>query len=268
VTNPMMQALEIKTQIKRLSKVASTRQTQGGVLNDFNTFVETVMTDERGMPVKQGDIHKVWFEHVQECRNRGVYAGLLCPWGHGKSVQMAVAYPAWRLAQNPNLRVKIISASDEIARDRVSLIKNILEKEDGAYRQLFTHIKPDATRQWTGSKIYLQRTGHSPDPSLEAVSILSSRMGARADLIIFDDPVDLSNAIQKPVMRDKVKDSFRSGWLSRLEPHGEVVYIGTVWHEDDLSMTLLTNKQFSFLIQSINETLDGIDCRITNPGDK
>ena len=197
-----------------------------------------------------------------------MYAGLLCPWGHGKSFSVAVGYTAYRLALNPNMRIKIISASDEIARDRVSVIKMLIDDPDSSYAKAFPHVRPDNNRSWTGSKIYLKRAGTSTDPSLEAVSILSSRMGARADLIVFDDVVDLQNGVQKPVMRDKVKEAFRSGWLSRLEPNGQVVYIGTVWHEDDLSMELLSNRQFSFLVQSISTELDCIECRYTNRGEK
>jgi len=250
----------------RLAEARESLEGRVGLTSDFNMFVESIMRDEKGERIIQGDIHRKWFAHVQDCRKRGIYAGLLCPWGHGKSVNMAIAYPAWRLAQNQDLRIKIISASDEIARDRVSVIKSFIDNEESDYHRLFPHVQADPNRSWTGSKIYLKRKGSSPDPSIEAISILSSRMGARADLIVFDDVVDLQNAIQKPIMRDKIKDAFRSGWLSRIEPGGEVVYIGTVWHEDDLSMDLLSNERFSFCVQSISDDFNGIVCRYTNLG--
>ena len=252
--------------LDRLAIHTKAAEMQSELLGDFNTFIESMMLDQSGEKISQGEIHRSWYEHIVDCQRRGMYAGLLCPWGHGKSFQMAVAYPAYRLALDTNIRIKVISASDEIARDRVSVIKSMIEREDSLYAESFAHVRPDNNRSWTGSKIYLKRAGTSTDPSLEAISILSSRMGARADLIIFDDVVDLQNGVQKPVMREKVKEAFRSGWLSRLEPNGQVVYIGTVWHEDDLSMELLDNKQFSFLVQSVSPELDAIECRYTNKG--
>lgn len=250
--------------LDRLRRASYALDEQATLLDDYNAFVEAVIKDQDGAPLRQGDIHRRWFAHVERCRSRNVWAGLLCPWGHGKSVNMAIAYPAWRLAQNQGLRVKVLSASDDIAVGRVSAIKNLIDNPSSEYRRIFPRVKADPRRAWTSRKIYLDHPGDSPEPSLEALSVLSSRMGARADLIIFDDVVDLQNAIQRPIMREKVKDAFYSGWLSRLEPRGEVIYIGTVWHENDLSMELLSNKAFSFLIQSISDDFSAIECRITN----
>ncbi|MDD4995821.1 MAG: hypothetical protein PHW53_05165 [Patescibacteria group bacterium] len=157
------------------------------------------------------------------------------------------------------MRIKIISGTDDIASARVSVLKQHIE---GGKLPFALH--PNKELGWTNHKIFVERDAISKDPSVEGRGILSSEMGARVDKLVFDDPVDLKNAIQQPALRPQVKESFRNTWLSRLEPTGMVTYIGTVWHEDDLSMELLSNKRFSFLVMSVNKSMDGIECRYTN----
>ena len=85
---------------------------------------------------------------------------------------------------------------------------------------------------------------------------MSTATGGRADLIIFDDPVDFNNAIKNPAQRETVKESFRSVWTNILEPWGRAIYIGTAWHEDDLMHELLDNPEWCFVVQRIQETPD------------
>ena len=231
---------------------------------DVNSFMQNVMRDESDNPIELAEIHEAWHEHVNWCFENKMFCGILAPWGHGKSVQMAIGRSLWEIGQNHNIRMKIISAADEIATSRIAVIKSCIEDEQSEFRKLFSDVEADSGKPWTGSKIFIKRDGMSSDPTIQACSILSNQMGARADIIMFDDVVDLRNAILNPGLREKVKEAFRSAWLSRLEPTGRVIYIATVWHEDDLSMELLSNEKFSFLIQSVNDAMDGIECRYTN----
>lgn len=229
-------------------------------------FIEKIILDENGAPLILADIHRSWHRHVDNCRAAGQWAGILAPWGHGKSEEMVIARTLCEIAHNPNLRIKILSSNDNIARKRVMAIKQRIQNPDSAFRELYPDIQPADDMPWNSTELYLKRCSESKDPTLDGRGVLASDMGSRADMLIFDDPVDLRNAIQQPVLRAKVKEAVRSGWLSRLEPTGFVIYIATVWHEDDLSMELLSNTRFNFLVQSIAEDFSCIECRYTNGG--
>ena len=73
---------------------------------------------------------------------------------------------------------------------------------------------------------------------MEACGVLSTGVGGRADRIIFDDVVDLRNAVTMPALRDQVKQAVYGVWLNLLTPDGQAIYIATPWHEDDLTAEL------------------------------
>lgn len=63
--------------------------------------------------------------------------------------------------------------------------------------------------------------------------------GRGANLLIIDDPVKNSAEANSALIRDNIKDWYRSTALTRLEPSGKVVLVMTRWHEDDLCGWLL-----------------------------
>lgn len=243
-----------------------------GLLADINNFIEACMTDNEGNPVEQADIHRIWHKHIDDTLQRGLYPGILAPFGHGKSVQVSVAKSLMLLAENNNTRGRIVSASDIEAKKRLASVKAMIENEDSNFRKIFTDIRPSKNRKWSDTQIYLERTSDAPDPSLDAFSILSGVMGSRVDWTIFDDAVDLRNAIQQPSLRKKVIEAFKNQWLTRIEPHGFAIYIGTIWHVEDLTNTIINDelgmpvndRRWNWLIMSVSEDLKTIECRYTN----
>jgi len=92
--------------------------------------------------------------------------------------------------------------------------------------------------------------------------VLQTATGGRADLLIFDDIVDLNNAILNPAMRPKVVEAFHNVWLPRLEPGGFAIYIATRWHLEDITGVLMTNPQWRFLVQSVSEDMTQIESQL------
>jgi hypothetical protein len=111
----------------------------------------------------------------------------------------------------------------------------------------------------------VERSGGAVDVSVSARGVLSTGVGGRADLLIFDDVVDQKNAILFPKMRRKVIDSFGQTWMSRLEPDGRALFIGTPWHLEDLTHVLLEQASWSVLRMPISEDCTRIDMEIYNP---
>ena len=148
------------------------------------------------------------------------------PPNHAKSTTMTVNYVTWRLMMNPNLRVLIISKTQDMARKFLYSIKTRLTHPRYAGMQLAYGPnggwKSSAT-EWSQTKIYLERDDGEKDPSVEALGIGGMVYGARADLVIIDDAVTLSNSGEWT----KQQDWIRQEVATRLGPEGQLLVVGT-----------------------------------------
>lgn len=227
---------------------------------DSNLFLETSLKDEKGRRIKQGEIHKEIQWHIDECRRRDLkYCGILAPWGHGKTEQVVIGRALSFLGENRNYRIQIICNTDENAKARVAAISSYIVG-DHDYHTIYPNVKPNYSAEWTKHKITVERESFSKDGSIEAWGITTSGTGSRADIQIYDDPVDMRNAILNPALRPVVKDSMKNVWLSRLVPEGFAVYIATVWHNDDLTSDIRSNPEWNFLVMKISEDFSCIEC--------
>lgn len=217
-------------------------------IDDFNVFAELVCRDNRGMPLRQSSIHRCWGVHLDYCARKRRHAAILAPFGHGKTNQL-VARIAWELGRDPDLRVKMVCQTSPNAAKRLSTVAALLRSP--LYRFIFPHIrmasKQSAKRQQTGAgsfAIWIERVGFAVDASIEAMGVLGSGTGGRADLLVLDDVVDRRNAIDEPALRDKVAENIDEVWLTRVDPEiGRVWYIGTPWHMDDYSHRILERPE-------------------------
>jgi hypothetical protein len=205
--------------------------------NDFCRYV---------MQWDQQDFHEEWqgiFYHPEWNPTGHPKALILGPRDHGKSSQLSIARVLWELGKNHDLRIKLIAQSDEKAADRLFEISDNLRKNERLHK-VFPALKPALEGTWTKHKIIVERSKVMADASVEALGITSTATGGRADLEVFDDPIDFRNAIQYPAMRKVVKKTFYSVWINLLEPEGRMIYIGTAWHLDDLTHELMGNPAY------------------------
>lgn len=229
--------------------------------HDVNAFIEYVLEDESAEPLKQGEIHTLFQDWIEEAWRNGVHAMIIAPWGQGKSIQ-CIGRIAYEIGRDPNIRIKLICANDATAIDRVVATAEILKSEK------FSHVFPDCpidnADQWSQKRITVGREGTSIDATLEANSILGSKMGGRADIIIYDDVVDYKNAVQDPALRAKVKLAYKNSWMSRLEKGGRVIYIATLWHTFDLSSELLKKTNYAILKVRVSADLERLEVSTQN----
>lgn len=197
---------------------------------DRNRFVEQVIRDKQGRRVKQGAIHR----ELQELFSQPGNSGAEIPRDHGKSTNVAVAGSSFEIGKNRNIRIKIVCASSDLAVARVRSVKEIIEKEE-QYRKIFPGVKPG--RQWTDSKLMVERDFVSPDGTLEGYGVTSSQTGGRADLIVFDDVVDVES-VRSAAARVTVKERVENVWMNLLEPDGRAWWIATPWHRKDYTAEL------------------------------
>jgi hypothetical protein len=189
----------------------------------------------------------------------------MAPWGHGKTVNLVVGWTLFQLGQNRNQRIGIVCNSDANARKRVTAIKSYIER-DADYRAVFPNVRPDRQMGWGKEEFFVERdpSARSVDPSVWSAGVFSTGIGGRVDGLIFDDPVDLRNAILMPALRPQVIETIKNVWLSRLEPTGWMVYVATAWHPADCTHHLIRDLevrgQYCALIQRVNEDMSAIEC--------
>jgi len=188
------------------------------------------------------------------------------------TIQLVVGFPTFLLGQDPNQRIKVICQNDVRAMERVMGISAIIRS--APYQVLFPNVrevprelarKKGLQSKWTSHEIFLHREGFAIDPSVQAAGVLSGGTGGRCDLLIFDDVVDQKNAIDQPELRQKVIDNVDNVWSQRLEPTGRKLFVGTPWHQADLTHKLMERPSWSVLRNWISEDFKRIEMEVYNP---
>lgn len=218
------------------------------------------MKDNNGVQVTNGAIHDEIQEHIALCKQHNEqYCGILAPWGHGKTENVIIGNTLDEIGKNNNIRIFIISNTDDNAKARIESITNYIAN-DPEYHAVYPHVVAGDHSSWTKHKIIVQRESKAKDGTVEAYGVLTSGVGGRCDLLLLDDPVDMRNAILNPAMRPQVEDNINNVWLSRLTPDGMAIYVATVWHQDDATSKMLKNPQWKFLVMKISEDFESIEC--------
>jgi hypothetical protein len=152
------------------------------------------------------------------------------PPNHAKSMTVTINYVTYRVVRDPNINVLIVSKTREQAAKYLYAIKQRLTHP--RYADLQVAFGPaDGFRatadQWSQSKIYLggdARDSGEKDPTVEALGMGGQIYGSRANLIVLDDVVTLSNAGEWA----KQQDWIRQEVASRLPPGGgQLLVVGT-----------------------------------------
>src|SRR5262249_57920831 len=94
-------------------------------------------------------------------------------------------------------------------------------------------------------------------PSLAAIGVGNASTGARADLLVCDDIVDVK-ALASAAERDHVKDFFRNNLMNLLEPDGRFWGLCTPWHRDDLNAELKRNDAYAVFRRAVGDDLDPV----------
>lgn len=257
----------------REGEIPNSNEFKPGLVNrDFPVFAHQILKDKDGRLIRLSALHLSWIAHIQYCHERDLGAVINAPMAHGKSQIVAIGIPLFEINRDPNLRIKIISATDTLARDRVAAIRGYID-EDVDFREACPHVRPsrldkEASRKtmWARHKLFVQRQSRSPDATIEAKGLLSSGVGGRADLLIFDDPVDEKNS-RSEVGRSAVLDSYEKIWMTRLEPTGRWIMISTPYHHQDLNYHLRQNQRVCVLEQAISGDYAKIAFQVLNAPD-
>lgn len=163
---------------------------------------------------------------------------LICvPRGSLKSSLACIAYPIWRLANNPNLRILIDS---ELYTNSSTFLREIKAHiQSRAFRAVFGDWR---TRVWNESEIIISpRQKTLKEASICVGGIGTTKVGQHFDEIIGDDYNSPSNT-NSPENAGKVIDHYKYN-LSILEPTGTYTIIGTRYASNDLIGHILENEE-------------------------
>jgi len=176
------------------------------------------------MGVELKPFHLEWLA-FQDANPRSV---LLAPRGHGKTTVADVLYVLWRVLNDPDARVLVVS--------------NTLQQAKAFLRETAGHLLgPELSRvwggrrgaRWTETEIEVPRRRVAKEPTITAAGTGGAIISRHYDLIVCDDVLDEENTVSA-AQREKVRTWFFKTLLPCLEPDGEIHVIGTRWHYADL----------------------------------
>lgn len=166
------------------------------------------------------------------------------PPGHSKSSVITVEYVVYRLCMNPDTHAVIVGKTEQKAQKFLYAIKQRLT--DPRWIRLQTTFGPrGGFRQpgsiWNKSMIYIGQpvASEEKDPSVQAIGMKGDLQGARVQLMILDDAVDMQNAHMWEEQKDWLDDIVQSRLFG-----GRMFIVGTRAAPYDLYAALLDGKNF------------------------
>lgn len=203
---------------------------------DFATFCEYVARDEEtGARIELEDMHERMCDAVETH-----------PWlvvkAHpesGKTNLLVVMRVLFRLGQNPNLRIGLVSSVRDVAKKNLAAIAKYIETSK-ELRAVFPDLKPSESGTWTTETLTVARTNIMRDASVQTIGVHGTIQGARLDEVYGDDILDFENTRTK-AMREDTSRWFRTAILARAN---RCVFLTNAWHPEDLSVELVKSRGF------------------------
>lgn len=222
------------TLLRQVAVAARKRGVEGAtVVPDFPEFSETYL----GTPLPE--LHLRMWDAMCGGEPRSLHPSMRFQKGRpnfvlanfppefGKSTTWNMNYATWRIVKDPNVRIIIVSKSLPMAKKFLGGIKQRLTGH--MFRDLQLAFAPEGgwkgtEGSWTTTEIYVEGRGSGEkDPTVQALGMGGQIYGARADVVICDDVVDLSNAAQwAPQMAWLGQEA-----ITRLTPDGHMIVLGT-----------------------------------------
>jgi hypothetical protein len=190
-----------------------------------------------------GDEHRSliqWWTSSQRKNNVLV----LLPRGHLKSRLVALK-TAWEITRDPTETILYVSATIDLAKKQVNLVKQILTSE--VYRRYWPEMvsaEPGFRELWTDEEIAvdhpMRKAAGVRDPTLKAAGLRKNITGFHATKMKLDDIVVPGNAYTEDG-RTRVRNAV-SQFASILEPDASIDAVGTRYHPKDQYSTFLSQS--------------------------
>lgn len=184
------------------------------------------------------ELHLAWFDIL--LREKNIL--LLAPPGHYKTTACTIAYPLFRLTEDPNMRTLLVNEVLDNTKGFLREIKGHLLQNE-RFRERYGHWDVSAD-SWTEERIQIPRTEIRKEPSIAVASVLGTVVSQHPNLIVVDDPCSNRNT-QTPHQRLKIISWFLKDLLPRLDDGGQIIVVMTRWHSEDLAGYIKSDEGFS-----------------------
>ena len=156
-----------------------------------------------------------WLQHGPKRRGVKAFRG-------AAKTFLTLGYAAWRLFNDPDERVLILSKSERHAKDSL----HMLRKWIGSVPWL-QHMTPDARdgQRDSAIKFDIKGSAHDRTASVTAMGCQSQVTGCRASIVICDDPESPVNTLTQE-LRHRLREDLKE-LDNVLIPGGDVIYLGT-----------------------------------------
>ncbi len=222
---PTKEELIKKVMEQRQLGIERTRPILENDLYKFNKYILKIEEGKGNVPMAS--------VHTEMCRfiddNKKKKKLLMIPRGHLKSTVITVGRTLQAIAKDPSVRILIANANYKLATGFLTDIKRHL-KFNETFHEYWGNLSM-GTREWNRDSITLGSSKRK-EPTVTTKGVESDVTSQHYDIIILDDLVNAAyvntaDQIQKTV-------DFYKETLNLLEPNGEVIIIGTRWHDSDL----------------------------------
>ena len=222
-----------KESLTRSETAALERKIIAAARTDIGTFAAYVFS------LKRIPFHTYMHDMVQLHRRISFDA----PVEHAKTTLFSVLFPLFRLGQNHNELIALVSSTPELPRRSLGVIRRHIEGNDRLHR-VFPDLK---LVEDTNHSITVERSlSMSKDPSIAACGIEGAILGRRWTILVTDDMLRFSSTWTAHE-RDKIYKRFTSECESRLTLESQHIDIGTPWVRDDARHRLRRLPGYLFL---------------------
>lgn len=159
---------------------------------------------------------------------------------HAKSTTLTINYVTYRICQDPNIRILLISRTQDMAKKFLHAIKERLN-DNAAYAKLQATFGPPggfaSGDTWSQAAIRVNGSDSGEHAyTVQAVGVGGQIYGTRADLAILDDCVDHTNFQQFPAQISWIQNQVGTRVA---DAGGQTIVIGTRIESVDLYSELL-----------------------------
>lgn len=153
------------------------------------------------------------------------------PPDHAKSTTFTVNYTVYKIHEDPDIRIVILSQAKKLAKEFLYEIKQKLTNP--LYREMHLRFAPnggwkDPDNSWSADAIYVSGGAKvGKDPTVQALGWGGSIYGTRSDLIFMDDVISTKNCREAERQQVLLEREVESRLPSEDEGGGKLVILGT-----------------------------------------
>jgi predicted phage terminase large subunit-like protein len=178
---------------------------------------------------------------------------IVLPRGFFKSSIASIAYPLWKVCQNPNLRILLVAKSQINAAKRVRLIRTRGIEKNPLLQILFPFLLPKNRHKipWSDEQTTVSRTIENMEGTFESAGINTALPSRHYDIIIADDIIaaDSDEMTDQFILPSPIELRQAIGWHKMMDTlvtppidRATVIHIATRWDRQDVVNYILEKE--------------------------